>query len=97
MTATCVPCGTCTDLIINISKNSFAWRTDLGIIQCPLHFGQTLCEDIKFQFFHFKVGCLDFFFICILLAELFQFQFSRIKVQLCLTHLIRSTEPKLSK
>ena len=77
-----------TDLIINVGKNRFTRRPNLGIVQCTLHFGKTFTEDIEIQFLHFQFGSCYFFFVLILLLELFVFQLCYVIAQFCLTHFI---------
>ena len=87
----------CTDLVINIGKDSFARRTNLCIIQRSLHLGKTFAEDAEIQLLNFIFGSKHFFLIIILLFQLFVFQLGYVIAKFCLAHFIRSSRTQAIK
>ena len=83
-----------TDLVVDISKDGFARRTYLCIVQRTLHFGKSLTEHVEVEFKHFQVGGCYLFLVGILLFELFQFEAGRIVAQFGLAYLIGRTGSK---
>ena len=81
----------CAHLSVHISQDGLAGRTYLCIVQGTLHFGQAFGENVEFKFLDFQVGCFHFLFVLVLLAELFQFQFTFVVGQFGLTHLVGCT------
>ena len=56
----------------DVSEGSFAWRTDICIVESATVFGKALFEDAVLQLLHLEVGLLYTHFVLILLFHLLE-------------------------
>ena len=82
------------DLVVDVSKDGFARRTNLGIVQGTLHFGKSFTEHIEIEFKNLQVSGCYLLFVGILLFKLFQFKAGSIVAQFGLAHLVGRTGSK---
>ena len=82
------------DLVVDVSKDGFARRTNLGIVQGTLHFGKSFTEHIEIEFKNLQVSGCYLLFVGVLLFKLFQFKAGSIVAQFGLAHLVGRTGSK---